>query len=235
MGDHDEVLMEVVMDLVVAFAKVAGAEFAQAFEHMFKPIIKFTRPANDAKDRMMSVGCIAEVIKALGTEAAVAPFLERTMQIATPAMAAHHAEILQKIAPLFNDAQAEVVDNSCGAVARMIKAAPQAVPLAQVLPAFLGALLLKEDIEEVPAICETILMLLEMGDGSVLAPHLQKVAEVLMASLIVEPAQLEGELQMKVVQAVQMIANADPSAAAALNGFAPEDRAKLEASLSPKR
>lgn len=259
--DHDEVLMEVVMDLVVAFAKVAGAEFAPAFEHMFKPIIKFTRPANDAKDRMMSVGCIAEVIKALGTEAAVAPFLERTMQIATPAladadhevrrnsvfcvgvvcstaptaMAAHYAEILQKIAPLFNDAQAEVVDNSCGAVARMIKAAPQAVPLAQVLPAFLGALPLKEDLEEVPAICETIVMLLEMGDGSVLAPHLQKVAEVLMASLIVEPAQLEGQLQLKVVQAVQMIANADPSAAAALNGFAPEDRAKLEASLSPTR
>jgi hypothetical protein len=40
------------------------------------------------------------------------------------------------------------VDNACGAVARIISSAPQAVPLQHVLPVLLTALPLREDHEE---------------------------------------------------------------------------------------
>jgi len=58
----------------------------------------------------------------------------------------YYPQILMKLAPLFSDTKSiqNIIDNACGAVARMIFASPQSVPLDQVLPVFLKALPLKK-------------------------------------------------------------------------------------------
>lgn len=38
---HDEVLMDAVSDLLPAFAKSMGAQFAPVFEQLFDPLMKF--------------------------------------------------------------------------------------------------------------------------------------------------------------------------------------------------
>lgn len=38
---HDEVLMDAVSDLLPAFAKSMGAQFAPVFAHLFEPLMKF--------------------------------------------------------------------------------------------------------------------------------------------------------------------------------------------------
>lgn len=40
--EHDEVLMDAVSDLLPAFAKALGAQFAQIFSQLFEPLMKFS-------------------------------------------------------------------------------------------------------------------------------------------------------------------------------------------------
>jgi hypothetical protein len=61
----------------------------------------------------------------------------------------HYPSLLAALYPLFSpDEEDGVRDNAAAAVARMILACPGTIPLPQVLPVFLGALPLKEDLEE---------------------------------------------------------------------------------------
>eukprot|EP00658_Telonema_sp_P-2_P014114 TRINITY_DN15349_c0_g1_i7.p1 TRINITY_DN15349_c0_g1~~TRINITY_DN15349_c0_g1_i7.p1 ORF type:complete len:422 (+),score=88.73 TRINITY_DN15349_c0_g1_i7:463-1728(+) len=245
--DHDYVLMEAVMDLVVAFAKVAGPEFMPAFEHMLKSILKYTRPGNDSKDRVMAIGTIAEVVKALQVEEACLPFVDRLFPVvsaglldgdhevrrnaafcagvlclrAPSKMVQHYPTLLQKIAPLFNDQNVEVVDNCCGAISNMITTSIQNVPIAEVLPGFLSKLPLKSDQEEIPTVCSALLVLIDSG-SPVLGPHLQKMTEVLFSSLLANPAQLKEPMLGLVVQGAKKVMAAAPEAAqAASAAFGP--------------
>lgn len=60
-----------------------------------------------------------------------------------------YATILSALHPLFQDqVLANATDNATGAVARLILAHPDAMPLDQVLPVFVGALPLKADFAE---------------------------------------------------------------------------------------
>lgn len=61
----------------------------------------------------------------------------------------HYPSLLAALYPLFSpDEEDGVRDNAAAAVARMILACPGTIPLPQVLPVFLGALPLKDDLEE---------------------------------------------------------------------------------------
>lgn len=66
----------------------------------------------------------------------------------------HYPKFLMALHPLFSPSETNdgVRDNAAGAVARMIAARPEAVPLAQVLPVLLSSLPLKEDMEEAEAV-----------------------------------------------------------------------------------
>lgn len=41
-ADHDDVLMDAVSDLLPAFAKALGAQFAPIFSQLFEPLMKFS-------------------------------------------------------------------------------------------------------------------------------------------------------------------------------------------------
>jgi hypothetical protein len=58
-----------------------------------------------------------------------------------------------------SSASTRVLDNAAGCVSRMIKRHPDSVPLAEVLPALLGILPVKEDYEENGPAFEAIVML----------------------------------------------------------------------------
>ncbi|KAE9448305.1 hypothetical protein C3L33_19802, partial [Rhododendron williamsianum] len=64
--EHDEVLMDAVSDLLPAFAKSMGSQFAPIFENMFGPLMKFAKASRPPPDRTMVVACLAEVAQHMG-------------------------------------------------------------------------------------------------------------------------------------------------------------------------
>lgn len=78
----------------------------------------------------------------------------------------YYLELLQALHPLFSltskGTEGSVVDNAAAAVARMIMAAPGAVPMDQVLPVFLSALPLKSDRSENEAVYTCLLGLVHL-------------------------------------------------------------------------
>lgn len=82
------------------------------------------------------------------------------------AVVPYYLEILQALHPLFSltskGTEGGVVDNAAAAVARMIMAAPGAVPMDQVLPVLLSALPLKSDRSENEAVYTCLLGLIHL-------------------------------------------------------------------------
>jgi hypothetical protein len=60
------------------------------------------------------------------------------------------------------------IDNAVGAVAKMIHVAPEAIPLAQVLPVMLNALPMKEDYDEGTVVFSTFYKLVQMNEPNTL-------------------------------------------------------------------
>jgi len=208
--DHQN-LLDSVTDLVVAMAKAMGASFAEIFDQYFHPVLKYCRPQNDDYDRSMSLGCMAEMINAMD-QAGSAKYVQKLLPVVTqgltgltsdvrrnavfclgvlcqkhPAtMGPHFQQLLGAMQPLFAAEEDDATrDNGCGAVARMIVAAPASVPLPSVLPVWLGALPLKDDFDEADPIATALVILLEAGDAT-LAASLDHVAFVLLSCICID-------------------------------------------------
>ncbi|KAI3702096.1 hypothetical protein L6452_27769 [Arctium lappa] len=171
---HDEVLMDAVSDLLPAFAKAMGSHFAPIFATLFDPLMKFAKASRPPQDRTMVVACLAEVAQDMG--APIAVYVDGVMPLVLKELASssatnrrnaafcvgelcknggvsslkYFADALRGLYPLFGESEPDdaVRDNAAGAVARMIMAHQESVPLNQVLPVFVKVLPLKEDHEE---------------------------------------------------------------------------------------
>lgn len=172
--EHDEVLMDAVSDLLPAFAKALGAQFAQIFSQLFEPLMKFSKQSRPPQDRTMVVATLAEVAQHMG--APIAGYVDAVMHLVLKELGSpeatnrrnaafcvgelcknggnsvlkYLADVLSGLYPLFGESEPDnaVKDNAAGAVARMIMSHPESIPLNQVLPVFLQVLPLKEDYEE---------------------------------------------------------------------------------------
>ncbi|KAI3805139.1 hypothetical protein L1987_27228 [Smallanthus sonchifolius] len=172
--EHDEVLMDAVSDLLPAFAKAMGSHFAPIFATLFDPLMKFAKSSRPAQDRTMVVACLAEVAQDMG--APIAAYVDAIMPLALKELASssetnrrnaafcvgelcknggasslkYFGDVLRALYPLFGESEPDdaVKDNAAGAVARMIMAHQESIPLNQVLPVFVKGLPLKEDREE---------------------------------------------------------------------------------------
>ena len=191
--DHDSLVMDDVTDLIGMLAKVMGPAFTPHFDILLPPLMKFVEPDRIHSDRSMAIGCFAEVVAELGTNA------EKYIQTALPVISAglsddmegvrrnsayflaaliestgkvlgpHFLHILQMLYPLCNrkdsqqafDCGGADIDNALSAVAKMIKVAPELLPLNQVLPVLLAALPLRADNSEGPSVYGTLAMLLQ--------------------------------------------------------------------------
>ena len=232
--DDHQSLLDSVTDLVVAIAKALGASFAPVFEAYFKPVLKYCRPQNDDCDRSMSLGAMAEMVNAMDP-AGSAKFIQQLLPVVTQglagqtcdvrrnsafclgvmclkhpeAMSPHFQALLGAMQPLFAVEEEDATrDNGCGAVARMILAAPGSVPLAAVLPVWLGALPVKEDFDEADIVVKALVMLLEAGDTT-LSASLDHVAFVLLSAVcIMEPRPLPDSTRQAAVAMVKKMPQA---------------------------
>jgi hypothetical protein len=194
-AEHDEVLMDAVSDILPAFAKAMGSHFAPVFANLFEPLMKFAKASRPPQDRTMVVACIAEVAMDMG--APIATYIDRLMPFVLKELASPvannrrnaafcagelcknggssalrcYADILRGLHPLFGESEPDnaVRDNAAGAVARMIMANPDSIPLNQVLPVLLKVLPLKEDHEESMTVYSCICQLVLSSNPQILS------------------------------------------------------------------
>lgn len=253
---HDDVLMDAVSDLLPAYAKSMGPHFGPVFAKLFEPLMKFAKATRPPQDRTMVVACLAEVAQEMG--APIGSYVDNVMSLVLKELASseatnrrnaafcvgelcknggdatlkYYGEILRGLHPLFGESEIDdaVRDNAAGAVARMIMARPDSIPLNQVLPVFLKVLPLKEDREESLAVYSCICNL-------VLASHPQILSLVpelvnLVAQVVVSPEEtpevkaIVGRLFSHLItlyghQMQPILSSLSPAHANALAAFAP--------------
>lgn len=173
LSEYDWLLVDTVLDVVIALATSLGETFGQLWKIFEKPIVKLAS-SSEAIERAASVGVIAECIRGMGNQ--VTPFTTSLLRLLLHRMNDEDPEtksnaafatgllvqntnnngeilnafntILAKLEPLFEMHKARAVDNAAGCVSRMIMKHQEHVPLGVVLPALLQLLPLKEDVEE---------------------------------------------------------------------------------------
>ncbi|GAA0166650.1 transporter [Lithospermum erythrorhizon] len=193
--EHDEVLMDAVSDLLPAFAKAMGPNFAPVLSNLFQPLMKFAKASRPPQDRTMVVACLAEVAQHMG--APIAGYTDAVLPLVLKELLSsdatnrrnaafcvgefcknggesalkYYGEVLRGLFPLFGESEPDnaVRDNAAGAVARMIMVHPESIPLNQVLPVFLKALPLKEDHEESMAVYSCICGLVLSSNSQILS------------------------------------------------------------------
>ncbi|CAN1240622.1 IPO4 [Linum grandiflorum] len=237
---HDEVLMDAVSDLLPAFAKAMGPQFAPIFANLFEPFMKFAKASRPPQDRTMVVATLAEVAQHMG--APIGGYVEQltvsycviySLRFPPYIRARFYVDVLHGLFPLFGESEPDhaVRDNAAGAVARMIMTYPQSIPLDQVLPVLLKALPLKEDHEESMAVYSCISSLVFSSNSQIIAlvPDLVNVFAQVAVSPAESPevkAQIGGTfshlLSMYGQQMQPLLSNLLPAHANALAAFAPK-------------
>ncbi|KAL7119547.1 hypothetical protein ACP275_02G069900 [Erythranthe tilingii] len=213
--EHDEVLMDAVSDLLPAFAKSMGAQFAPIFAQLFEPLMKFAKQSRPPQDRTMVVATLAEVAQHMG--APIAGYVDAVMQLVLKELGSpdatnrrnaafcagemcknggdsvlkYYTDVLSRLHPLFGESEPDNAarDNAAGAVARMIMAHPDSIPLGQVLPVLLQVLPLKEDYEESTPVYGCICNLVLSSNSQILAfvPQLVNIFAQVAVSAVETP------------------------------------------------
>ncbi|KAK4518253.1 uncharacterized protein ATC70_001605 [Mucor velutinosus] len=191
--ESESLLITSAGDLVAVLCETVGPNYANYFAVYMPLISKYYKPTKTQSERAMAVGCLGECIG--GLKSAITPYTERLMQIFVKAcsdedelvrsnaafalgclafhtevdLSSHYPELLTALSPLFsNQTLPNTIDNAAGAVARLILARPNAVPLDQVLPTFTNALPLKADFEENQPVFDCIFQLFNANNAFVL-------------------------------------------------------------------
>ncbi|KAI7311801.1 ARM repeat-containing protein [Hortaea werneckii] len=119
--------------------------------------------------------------------------------------------ILQTLEPLLakqsaspSEHEARLLDNAAGCVSRMIKKAPQNVPLEEVLPRLVDILPLKEDFRENEPVFDMIVALYQ-SQNSVMQSQTERLMPVFEKVLGPPEEQLSDETKGKVQQLVQYL------------------------------
>lgn len=172
-SEWDWLVVDTALDVLIGLACALGPQFAAVWKIFEKPIIKLLS-SEEAIERSTAVGVVAECISYMGsavtphTSTLLRPLLHRLSDedketksnaaYATGQLVYHSEdaktylpafnEILGKLEPLLQIKDARLQDNAAGCLCRMILAHPDQVPIADVLPALVDLLPLKEDYEE---------------------------------------------------------------------------------------
>ena len=183
-SEYDWLTIDSALDVLIGMAVALGGTFAELWKMYEKPILKLVS-GSDSKERSTSVGVIAECIKAMKnsvtpfTTSLLKPLLHRMSDedSETKSNAAYAIGLLQqnstndqeilksfptilgKLEPLLNTDEARCKDNAAGCVSRMIMRYPAKVPTAQVLPALMDILPLRDDFDENEPVYDMIIKL----------------------------------------------------------------------------
>ena len=193
MAEVDAAVLESAANLIPALGKALGPQaFVEHFK-LFSPYLfsKF-HVGLSVSDRSVMVGVLAECVESLENFSSQFPniltvFLEYTKDPedevrsnsvfglglyafhAVPDVIAHYPAILLTVSTLLTPQQEpRVVDNVMAAVARMILASPESVPLDQTLPVLISNLPLKKDFQENKTLYECISTLIQTSNPAIL-------------------------------------------------------------------
>jgi len=231
-SEYDWLVIDTAMDCIVGLAAALGESFGELWKVFEKDVLRFVS-GQEAGERCSAVGCIAEVVQYMGpavtkyTDKLLTILLKRlgdedkdTKANAMYAIGmlceksddvnkikAQYNRILGTLEPVLDSgatASSRVLDNAAGCVSRMIKRHPDAVPLAEVLPALLGILPVKEDYEENTPAFEAIVQLYQNGNSDIqqLTPQVKPVIEKVLSP---PEDQLDEETKAKVMDLVKYL------------------------------
>ena len=186
-SESDWVTIDTALDAIIGIASALGETFGQLWKIFEKPILAFAS-GSEGYERSTSVGTIAECIKAMGPS--VTPFTSHLLKLLLHRMSDEDSEaksnaaygigllqqaskndkeilkafptILSKLEPLLQTDEARAKDNAAGCVSRMIMRHPSNIPVAQVLPALLDILPLKNDFDENVPVYDMIVKLCKL-------------------------------------------------------------------------
>jgi len=205
--DHDQVLIDAVAELLGEVAKAFKESFAPHFEPIFALLQKYIKPSRQASDRFMAIGAIAETCSHLKVHAApyiphMLPILAASLQDENHGVKRNAAfccgvfclncpdqmgpftmQVLQGLQPLLKeDEQDEVRDNAIGAIARIIRGNPAAVPTAELVGLLAEHLPLTGDEDENGEVVTCLLFVYRVTPEA-LNPFLGKIVSAFVAML----------------------------------------------------
>ncbi|KAJ2875032.1 hypothetical protein GGH93_001925 [Coemansia aciculifera] len=186
LAELDSLLIGATADCVAEFAEVFGDAFETILDAFLPHITGYMKPSFAVSERAMAVGCLAEITKNMGP--GITKYAEALFPMFMAALGDEHAEVrsngafgvgaliesatidaspyfgdvLKALYPLIkrSDNLNNIKDNAAGCVARLILENADAVPLSDVLPAWIGALPIRGDhLEDLPvydAVCHLL-------------------------------------------------------------------------------
>ncbi|KAJ2909847.1 hypothetical protein GGI21_001469 [Coemansia aciculifera] len=186
LAELDSLLIGAAADCVAEFAEVFGDAFETILDMFLPHITGYVKPSFAVSERAMAVGCLAEITKNMGP--GITKYAEALFPMFMTALGDEHSEVRSNGAygvgaliesatidasPYFNDVLkalyplikgstnlSNVRDNAAGCVARLILENADAVPLGDVLPAWISALPIRGDhLEDLPvydAVCHLL-------------------------------------------------------------------------------
>ncbi|KAI7861966.1 armadillo-type protein [Spinellus fusiger] len=232
-AQSESLLIGAAADLVAALCEVVGEGFSSYFDVFLPLIAKYYKKTKSSTERSMAIGCLGECIT--GVKRAVTPHTERLLQMFIKGcgdddqtvrsnaafalgvltvntqidLSAQYAAMLTVLHPLFqNQTLRNTTDNATGAVARLIVAHPEAVPLDHVLPVFLGALPLKADYAENVPVFECLFHLFRANNAFIFA-HLAQILP-LFASVLADEDQLTDATRAQLIELVRALNSQSP-------------------------
>ncbi|KAI0835010.1 importin beta-4 subunit-like protein [Hypoxylon sp. FL0890] len=228
-SEWDWLVVDTALDVLIGLACALGPQFAEVWKVFEKPIVKLLS-SNEAVERSTAVGVVAECVAYMGsgvtpyTSTLLRPLLHRLSDedketksntaYATGQLVYHsedantylpaYNEILGKLEPLLQIKDARLQDNAAGCLCRMIIAHPDQVPIADVLPALVDLLPLKEDYEENKPVYQCLHKLYSISNPTVqeLTPKLLNVFQQVLGP---PEEQLEPETRELVQEMVNLV------------------------------
>uniref|UniRef100_UPI00358EC45C importin-4 isoform X2 n=1 Tax=Myxine glutinosa TaxID=7769 RepID=UPI00358EC45C len=203
-AEYEAMVAEYAGDTIPLLAKAAGGTaFLPHFTALTPRLLSRMSPRCTIAERSFGVGVLAETVKVLGAplgplaQHLLAPFSTCTRdpdpevrqnavfglgvlaEAAAEELSPHYAPILGLLSTVLSEEKHQkVIDNICGAVARMILSRTSSVPLEQVFPVLLRNLPLKEDLEENATVFRCIAHLYQ-GQHPQVLQHLGEMLAVL--------------------------------------------------------
>ena len=173
-SEYDWLVIDTALDVISGLGEALGPQSSELWKIFEKHVCKFAG-SSEHVERSTAVGVIADCVKNMGAN--VTPYTSKLLQLLMHRLTDEDPEtksnavygigqlieqtnddaqvikqfgtILQRLEPLLQDKlQARMLDNAAGCVSRMILKHRDHVPVAEVLPALVELLPLKEDYDE---------------------------------------------------------------------------------------
>ncbi|XP_065064233.1 importin-4-like [Rhopilema esculentum] len=235
-AEMDTILFEKAGDILPLLAQAVGGEaFKPYFEAFFPLLIKRTKKSCAVSERSFAVGTMAEIIQAMGKH--TTSYVEQLVQLflstvkdsddevvsnsifglgvvaesAGEASIPYFSNILQTLFSIANsNPPALVIDNICGAVARLIMTSLNDLPVQQVLSVLVTHLPIKEDNSENETVMKCICFLYRTAI-QLIEPYIGQLLGYMMQTLVTQGSGLKPETRKALKEILTEIKERSPS------------------------